>query len=273
MNLNFETDGVNFNNKGKPDEIATPIHICRDMSNLFDYMNCNQKIWMDIFCKTGNTLEAFKENGVSKNNIAAICQTLQSQMLVCRKLYGELLPEIEVEITVKSLEAYKITRRGQVYWVSNWQDIVKNHYQDAYNIIKFVILKEMEKTMKLEWNSDKEFQINNIIMNPPYNNDIYLDFLKLAHTISSDSIVAITPIKHYFLRNIEKYDSINEEILNYIDKLVFYQCEGEVFNISLPSGVGYYIMSKNKSDKILVKNESNHFESFRHDWEEISIYI
>ena len=272
MNLNFETDGLDFNNKGKPDEIATPIHICRDMSNLFDYMNCNQKIWMDIFCKTGNTLESLKENGVSKNNIVAICQTLQSQMLVCRKLYGELLPEIEVEITVKSLEAYKITRRGQVYWVSNWQDTVKNNYQDAYNIIKFVILEEMEKTMKLEWNSDKEFQINNIIMNPPYNNDIYLDFLKLAHTIASDNVVAITPIKHYFLRNIEKYDSINEEILNYIDKLVFYQCEGEVFNISLPSGVGYYIMSKNKSDKILVKNESNHFESFRHGWEEISIY-
>lgn len=272
MNLNFETDGLNFNSKGKPDEIATPQNICDDMSNLFDFKDCNRKIWADIYCKTGNTLESLKKHGVNKENILAICDNKQSQMLVCRKLYGKILPEIEVEITVKSLEAYKITRRGQVYWVSSWQDIVKNNYQNAYNIVKFVILKEMEKTMSLEFTSQDDFQINNIIMNPPYNNDIYLDFLKLAHTIASDNVVAITPIKHYFLRNIEKYASINEEILNYIDKLIFYQCEGEVFNISLPSGVGYYIMSKGKSDKILVKNESNHFESFRHDWEEISIY-
>lgn len=216
MNLNFETDGVNFNNKGKPDEIATPIHICRDMSNLFDYMNCNQKIWMDLFCKTGNTLEALKENGVNKNNIAAVCNNKQSQMLVCRKLYGELLPEIEVEITVKSLEAYKITRRGQVYWVSNWQDIVKNHYQDAYNIIKFVILKEMEKTMQLEWNSDKEFQINNIIMNPPYNpSDLYIDFVTLAHKIASEHVVAITPAKFQAKGGI-KNETFRKEVVPYI---------------------------------------------------------
>lgn len=169
MKLNFETDGLNFNNKGKPDEIATPIHICRDMSNLFDYTNCNRKIWMDMYCKTGNTLEALKENGVSKNNIAAVCNNKQSQMLVCRKLYGKIYEEVEVEIKQKSLETYKVTRRGQVYWISNYKDIVKNHYQDAYNIIKFVILKEMESNMSLEWTPEDDFQINNIIMNPPYN--------------------------------------------------------------------------------------------------------
>ena len=141
MRLNSETDGVNFNDKGKPDEIATPLHICKDMSNLFDYTNCNQKVWMDIYCKTGNTLQALKENGVSKSNIAAICDNKQSQMIACRKLYGKILPEEVVENTEKSPVACKVTRRGQVYWVSNWQDIVKNNYKNAYNIIKFVILK------------------------------------------------------------------------------------------------------------------------------------
>ena len=165
MDLNFETVGLNFVEKrGKfvVENIATPLHICRGMSNLFNYTNCNQKIWMDIFCKTGSTLEALKEHNVNKENIVAICDNKQSQMLVCRKLYGKLLPEVEIEITVKSLEAYKITRRGQVYWISDWQDTVKNHYQDAYNIIKFVIQKEMEKTMSLEWTSEDNFQINTI---------------------------------------------------------------------------------------------------------------
>ena len=247
MNLNFETVGVNITSNKKELEIATPIHICRDMSNLFDYTNCNQKIWMDIFCKTGNTLEALKENSVSKNNIAAICNNKQSQMLVCRKLYGKLLPEIEVEIIVKSLEAYKITRRGQVYWVSNWQDIVKNHYQDAYNIVKFVILKEMEKTMKLEWNSDKEFQINNIIMNPPYNpNDLYINFVTLAHKVASDSVVAITPAKGINGKSDKKNDEFRQNIVSHMEEIVYYPMASDVFSIAEPGGIAYYIIDKDK---------------------------
>lgn len=264
MNLNFETDGVNFNNKGKPDEIATPIHICRDMSNLFDYTNCNQKIWMDIFCKTGNTLEALKENGVSKNNIAAVCNNKQSQMLACRKLYGELLPEIEIEITVKSLEAYKITRRGQVYWISNYKDIVKNHYQNAYNIIKFVIIKEMEKTMQLEWNSDKEFQINNIIMNPPYNNDMYIDFVTLAKNIASNSVVAITPAK-WQAKGGEKNEAFRRGIVPYMKKIVYYPDTTEIFDISETGGITYYLIDKNEHKIKDISLECELLPELRHN--------
>ena len=268
MKLNFETDGLNFNNKGKPDEIATPIHICRDMSNLFDYTNCNQKIWMDIFCKTGNTLESLKENGVSKNSIAAICGNEQSQMLVCRKLYGKILTEIEVEITVKSLEAYKITRRGQVYRVSNWQYIVKNNYQDAYNIIKFVILKEMEKTMSLEFTQQDNFQINNIIMNPPYNNDMYLDFVTLAKNIATESTVAITPAKGINGKSDKKNDEFRQNIVPYIEKAVFFKDSTDIFNIEEWGGISYYILTKNKNSVSMVKNICNKNSTLDSDYEE-----
>lgn len=254
MNLNFETDGVNFNSKGKVDEIATPIHICRDMSNLFDYTNCNQKIWMDIFCKTGNTLEALKEHNVNKENIIAICDNKQSQMLACRKLYGELLPEIEVEIIVKSLEAYKITRRGQVYWVSNWQDTVKNNYQDAYNIIKFVILKEMEKTMSLEFTSQDDFQINNIIMNPPYNNDMYIDFVTLAKNIASNSVVAITPAK-WQAKGGQKNEDFRKNIVPYMSKIVYYPDAGDIFDIREMDGITYYVIGNNKHASKVIENK------------------
>lgn len=268
MNLSFETDGLNFNSKGKPDEIATPQNICNDMSNLFDFTDCNRKIWMDIFCKTGNTLEALKENGVSKNNIAAVCNNKQSQMLECRKLYGKILPEIEVEITVKSLEAYKITRRGQVYWVSNWQDIVKNNYQNAYNIIKFVILKEMEKTMKLEWNSDKEFQINNIIMNPPYNpSDLYIDFVTLAHKIASDSVVAITPAK-WQAKGGEKNEQFRKDVVPYMSDIMYYVNSGDVFDIREVTGISYYLIDKNihKEKNIKTVDKTINHEKLNDDW-------
>lgn len=271
MNLNFETDGVNITSNKKELEIATPQHICDDMSNLFDFTDCNRKVWADIYCKTGNTLESLKKHGVNKENIIAICDNKQSQMLICRKLYGKILPEIEVEIKQKSLETYKVTRRGQVYWISDYKDTVKNHYQNAYNIIKFVILEEMEKTMSLEWTPEDNFQINNIIMNPPYNNDIYLDFVTLAKNVATDSVVAITPAKHYFLENSAEYNKVNVDVLKHTDKMVFYQVEGEVFPISLPSGVAYSLITKDESDTIEIKNISNYFNSFSSDFTTVSI--
>ena len=178
-------------------------------------------------------------------------------MLVCRKLYGKLLPEIEVEITVKSLEAYKITRRGQVYWVSNWQDTVKNNYQDAYNIIKFVILKEMEKTMQLEWKSDKEFQINNIIMNPPYNNDMYIDFVTLAKNIATESTVAITPAK-WQAKAGEKNEAFRKDIVPYMNEIVYYPYCKDIFDITCHGGITYYLIDKQKhnNSKLSVRHKN-----------------
>lgn len=254
MNLNYETAGINFNSKGKMDEIATPQNICDDMSTLFDYTDCNRKIWMDMYCKTGNTLASLKKHGVNKENIIAICDSKQSQMLICRKLYGKILPEIEVEITVKSLEAYKITRRGQVYWVSSWQDIVKNNYQNAYNIVKFVVMKEMERTMSLEFTSEDNFQINNIIMNPPYNpSDLYIDFVELAHNIASENVVAITPAK-WQAKGGQKNEDFRSAIVPYISKIVNKKAI-DVFNIDIASSINYYLIGKEVSISKTIINE------------------
>ena len=269
MNLNFETDGINFNNKGKADEIATPQNICDDMSSLFDYTDCNRKIWMDMYCKTGNTLESLKKHGVNKENIIAICDNKQSQMLVCRKLYGKIYEEIEVEIGQKSLETYKVTRRGQVYWISNYKDTVKNHYQDAYNIIKFVILKEMENTMSLEFTPQDDFQINNIIMNPPYNpSDLYIDFVTLAHKIASEHVVAITPAKGINGKSDKKNDEFRQNIVPYIKKAVFYPNTRDIFDISEGGGISYYLLSAKKSDIKYIKTICNKGIIMRSDYEE-----
>lgn len=260
MNLNYETVGINFNTidkKGnkKADEIATPQNICDDMSTLFDYTDCNRKIWMDMYCKTGNFLSSLKRQGVDKNNIAAICQTLQSQMLVCRKLYGKILPEVEVEIKIKSLESYKVTRRGQVYYISDWKNTVKDKYQEAYNIIKFVVMKEMEKTMSLEFTPEDNFKINNIIMNPPYNpSDLYIDFVELAHNIASENVVAITPAKGINGKSDAKNDKFRKEIVPYISKAVFYKDSTDIFNIEEWGGIAYYIINSNKSNGAVIKN-------------------
>lgn len=120
--------------------------------------------------------------------------------------------------------------------------------------------------MGLGFTSEDDFQINNIIMNPPYNNDIYLLFIKIAHDIAKDNVISINPAKHYFLNNTNEYDMIHKELLEYTQKIVFYQCEGEIFKICLPSGIMYSLITKQKSDTIEVLNKSEHFEAFRNQY-------
>lgn len=247
INLNFERMGIDI--KGdKAAEIATPMPVCKNMVDLFDFTDSNNKIWMDMYCKTGNTLEALKDRGVLADNIVAICPSKQSQLFACRKLYGQLLPEETVKIEIRSLNNYIITRRGQVYWISNWKDIVKNSSQDAYNLIKIVMKSEMEKAMG-------KFEINNIVMNPPYNNDLYLDFVTLAHKIATDSVVAITPAK-WQTKGGDKNEQFRRNIVPYMSRVVYHPDCLDIFAISESSGVCYYLVSNDKHDTCEVTNIS-----------------
>ncbi len=261
MNLNYETAGINFNSKGKVDEIATPQNIADDMVTLFDYTDCNRKIWLDVYCKTGNFLSSLKKQGVDKNNIAAICQTLQSQMLVCRRLYGKILPEVEVEIKIKSLESCKVTRRGQVYYISNWKAKVKDNHQEAYNLIKFVVMKEMERTMSLDWTTEEDFKINNIIMNPPYNSDMYIDFVELAHKLASENVVAITPAK-WQAKGGQQNDMFRKDVVPYMSKIVYYPEETDVFDIRSACGISYYLVDRNIHKEKYIYNISDRVKAF-----------
>lgn len=267
MNLNFETDGVNFNNKGKPDDIATPQHICNDMSNLFDYVDCNKKIWADIYCKTGNTLTSLKKHGVPKENIIAICPTPQSQSFVCRQLYGRLLEEIKIDRREYPEVAgvFSITRRGQVYYISNWKEIVTGRVSNtnALTIINKIILKEMRSEMRLEFTSEDDFKINNVIMNPPYNSGMDLDFVDLAYKVAIDNVVAITPAKWQTTaddysgcasKNIN-YKQFREMYVPHMSHVVFYPDCKDIFDIGQRDGITWFIIDKSIHKNCTIINK------------------
>lgn len=260
--LNFATVGVNINDKGKADEIATPMNICNDMVELFpsESFNDTSKIWADIYCKTGNTLKALKQHGVSKENIIAICLTPQSQLFACRQLYGKLLPEVKIDKQNKYPDVagvFDITRRGQVYYISNWKEIVtgKVSNTNALTIINKIILNEMRSEMSLAFTSEDSFKFNNIIMNPPYNNDMYLDFVTLAHKLATDNVVAITPAK-WQAKGGAKNEAFRRDIVPYMSKIVYYPDCLDVFAIQELSGVCYYLVSNDKHDTCEVTNIS-----------------
>lgn len=271
MQLDFETRGV-CDSTGHL-EIATPQHICDDMASLFDFTNCERKIWADLYCKTGNKLVALKKHGVPEENILAICPSKQCQMFAARKLYGYLPDEVEVVIAekYKNLNTTAVTRRGQVYYLecpysngsttSNYGYTLKDKGTSIKELILGVVYNEARKTMK-NWDDSKEFEINNIIMNPPYNpSDLYIDFVELAHDLAKDAVVAITPAKCQS-KDTDKDKLFRNNVMECFKDVVYYPDTGDVFNVRLQGGVMYFLCTKHKNEYAFVKNISSRVKHF-----------
>lgn len=94
-----------------------------------------------------------------------------------------------------------------------------------------------------------------IIGNPPYNNDIYIDFVKFGQQTFSKYCTMITPAKWQNKAGI-KSETFRKDIVPYISKVIFYPDCLDVFAISDISGITYYLIDKNIHDKCEVINRS-----------------
>ena len=90
-----------------------------------------------------------------------------------------------------------------------------------------------------------------VIGNPPYNNDIYLDFIHLGYGIA-DKVCMITPIKFWC-----KADKVNERFRNRFNKhikhIVCFRNTHDIFDIGEPAGIAYYLIDHNTYDKVQAK--------------------
>lgn len=102
-------------------------------------------------------------------------------------------------------------------------------------------------------------QFDVVIGNPPYNNDIYLDFVTLGDKLATKYTIMITPAK-WQAKGGAKNEQFRRDIVPYIKEVTFYPDCGEVFGISEVGGIAYYMLITNKcNDKsvetISTKNE------------------
>lgn len=96
-----------------------------------------------------------------------------------------------------------------------------------------------------------------VVGNPPYNNDMYLDFVIKGHELSNGYSLWITPLKmHSYLDDVKFQSFISNTFNKYVNDIVYYPREDDIFNICMPCGVGYFLMTKNSSQCINIKNVS-----------------
>ena len=113
---------------------------------------------------------------------------------------------------------------------------------------------------------DMKFSL--IIGNPPYNNDIYIDFVTDAHKLSSEFVCMITPAK-WQAKGGEKNEQFRKAIVPYMSKILFYKDSHDIFSIQEWGGISCYLVDKSqKGNKVQIKTICNSNDNFNSNFEE-----
>lgn len=96
---------------------------------------------------------------------------------------------------------------------------------------------------------------NIVIGNPPYNRDIYLDFVNLGFSLCDKCCIMVTPAKwqtasdtHRVIGKIN-YNYFRKTLVQHMSKVVFYPDCKDIFDIYQCDGISYYLLDKNNTYK------------------------
>lgn len=107
-----------------------------------------------------------------------------------------------------------------------------------------------------------------IIGNPPYNNNLFNEFIAMAQKcIKEDGYQSmVLPAKWV---NASMSKDLSSWMNKYLEKVVFFRHETDIFNITEPDGVMYYLASRKPRQTCWVKGVSKHNKKyFDFDWVE-----
>lgn len=105
-----------------------------------------------------------------------------------------------------------------------------------------------------------------VVGNPPYNNDIYLDFVQMGYQLSNKYTCMITPAK-WQAKGGAKNEAFRENIVPNMSKIVYYPDCKDIFDIMLSGGVCYYLVDSSTYDKKHVEVHNGENISTTDNWE------
>lgn len=155
--------------------------------------------------------------------------------------------------------------------------------KDAFNVLTVGEYYEYEQSIKTERirkDLMEEFdtmKFDIVVGNPPYNNDLYLDFVTLADSLSSQYTLMITPAK-WQAKGGQKNEAFRQNIVPRMSDIVYYPDCSDVFSIGEVGGVCYYIVHKEHKTKcrvteICYKNDKLNYSDIIHNFSNITLDI
>lgn len=215
-------------------EVITPKRIVADMVDLLPAgIYTPEAKFLDPAVKSGRFLaEIYRRLMDSELMKQAFPNTDERKLHIRRnQLYGFATSSLAAAVTRKQLyDAPQET--GNIMYTAD--KVTKEMIQGAFGIMKFDV----------------------VIGNPPYNNDIYLDFVTLGHNLASKYTCMITPAK-WQAKGGEKNEQFRKDIVPYMSKIVFYPDAGDMFNIHLLGGVTYYLIEAHETGIKEIENRAD----------------
>ena len=237
---------------GTTNYILTPENIVNDMINMLpaDFWTPDVKV-LDIFSKSGRFLMAAYKKLFNSPYLADMDVAKRKRHILTEQLFGLTDDFTCLLISERMLYGYAQYGKKNIRMVEDLQSIVKT-------TDKKLVAERLGK----ELGGQMEFDL--VIGNPPYNNDLYLDFVTVAQHLSSKYTVMITPAK-WQAKGGKKNEDFRKNIVPYMSTIVYYPDATELFDIAEVDGVCIYLLDKtNKFSKKTIVNrasKNNTFES------------
>ncbi len=208
--------------------------------------------FLDICCKSGIFLTSIREKlmnskamiesfpddkerykYITNNQLYGIAPNGQCQMYSVRAVYGTLKVDTPHILCFGVFDQYKTA-------------CLNNNHK--------MLIEEMKKEF-----GQMNFDV--VIGNPPYNKDIYLDFVTLGHTLASKYDCWITPAK-WHAKGGAKNEDFRKNIVPYMSKIVYYMDGSDVFMIKTAGGICYYLVDNSIHSVKKVFNKCDRVEKF-----------
>ena len=239
---------------GTTNYILTPENIVNDMINMLpdDFWTPDIKV-LDIFSKSGRFLMAAYKKLFNSPYLADMDIAKRKHHILNEQLYG-----ITDDFTCLMLSESALYGYAQ-YGKKNIRMI-----EDLQSIVKTTDKKLVAERLGKELGGQMEFDL--VIGNPPYNNDLYLDFVTVAQHLSSKYTVMITPAK-WQAKGGKKNEDFRKNVVPYMSKIVYYPDTLDVFAIADACGISYYLIDSKEHDiceihnKCAMKKEFNSIEN------------
>lgn len=233
---------------------------------LFDGMNT----FLEIASKSGNMIVPIIDKLMSDDTRLPINQETNRNLAWNRNKLSRLKHIIEHLIFAQatSYEAYLITCETLLKCIDKHLKSMDVDAAREFNILPNVkyhnnyieVSKEksknkiskLEEIIKTGFGEDMRFDV--IVSNPPYNNDMYLEFIRLAQKMSLKLACMIVPAKWVAKRGKEN-DKFRQDIVTYINKLVWYPNSRDIFEIYEAGGIAIFTMDKNNHSIKMVSNK------------------
>ena len=249
------------------DGVFTPTNIVKDMIDLLpDSIWSPESTFIDISCKTGAFLaEIYNRLDTELSKLDEYKDPVKRRShILNNQLFG---------LALRNDESLFFSRRnvfGDPF--SDNIDVINAGNSSYLDLVKQKQYSIIETQLKGKFGRMK-FDV--VVGNPPYNNDIYLDFVTLGHHLSTQYTLMITPAKWQAKtdgkpagsKSPDKNVEFRKNIVPFMSKIVYYRDSTDIFDIKEWGGISYFLISKVINPYKMVKCICPKNKSLESDWE------